>query len=67
MWRHCDDVWQGDEEKLKGMTPMPMMDRDKQNELPQLEVSDSPYPHSFVTGSHVRVLALVTQLFGYTT
>nr|KAG5705883.1 hypothetical protein BaRGS_030773 [Batillaria attramentaria] len=34
-----EEFWQqGDEEKLKGMVPMPMMDRDKQNELPQLEV-----------------------------
>ncbi|KAK7101205.1 probable 3',5'-cyclic phosphodiesterase pde-5 [Littorina saxatilis] len=34
-----EEFWQqGDEEKTKGMTPMPMMDRDKQNELPQLEV-----------------------------
>ncbi|KAL8606518.1 hypothetical protein ACOMHN_037749 [Nucella lapillus] len=34
-----EEFWQqGDEEKMKGMTPMAMMDRDKQNELPQLEV-----------------------------
>lgn len=30
---------QGDEEKTKGLTPMPMMDREKKHELPQLEVS----------------------------
>lgn len=29
---------QGDEEKAKGITPMPMMDREKKHELPQLEV-----------------------------
>ncbi|XP_052776566.1 probable 3',5'-cyclic phosphodiesterase pde-5 isoform X2 [Mya arenaria] len=29
---------QGDEEKAKGLTPMPMMDREKKHELPQLEV-----------------------------
>ncbi|XP_052274337.1 probable 3',5'-cyclic phosphodiesterase pde-5 isoform X2 [Dreissena polymorpha] len=29
---------QGDEEKEKGLTPMPMMDREKKHELPQLEV-----------------------------
>ncbi|KAK3612701.1 hypothetical protein CHS0354_042228 [Potamilus streckersoni] len=29
---------QGDEEKQRGMTPMPMMDREKKHELPQLEV-----------------------------
>ncbi|XP_025109858.1 probable 3',5'-cyclic phosphodiesterase pde-5 isoform X2 [Pomacea canaliculata] len=34
-----EEFWQqGDEEKLKGMTPMAMMDRDKKDELPQLEV-----------------------------
>ncbi|XP_041358670.1 probable 3',5'-cyclic phosphodiesterase pde-5 isoform X2 [Gigantopelta aegis] len=34
-----EEFWQqGDEEKSKGMTPMPMMDREKRNELPQLEV-----------------------------
>ncbi|XP_076463269.1 putative 3',5'-cyclic phosphodiesterase pde-5 isoform X2 [Babylonia areolata] len=34
-----EEFWQqGDEEKKKGMTPMAMMDREKQNELPQLEV-----------------------------
>ena len=30
--------YQGDEEKAKGLTPMPMMDREKKHELPQLEV-----------------------------
>ncbi|XP_071150569.1 probable 3',5'-cyclic phosphodiesterase pde-5 isoform X19 [Mytilus edulis] len=29
---------QGDEEKSQGLTPMPMMDRDKKDELPHLEV-----------------------------
>ncbi|KAK6188282.1 hypothetical protein SNE40_004492 [Patella caerulea] len=33
------EFWaEGDEEKSQGFKPMPMMDRDKQNELPQLEV-----------------------------
>ena len=31
-------ILQGDEEKAKGLTPMPMMDREKKHELPQLEV-----------------------------
>ena len=34
---------QGDEEKAKGLTPMPMMDREKKHELPQLEVSAVQY------------------------
>ncbi|KAL5022127.1 hypothetical protein ScPMuIL_001282 [Solemya velum] len=34
-----DEFWrQGDEEKSRGLVPMPMMDRDKESELPQLEV-----------------------------
>ncbi|ESP05492.1 hypothetical protein LOTGIDRAFT_228057 [Lottia gigantea] len=34
-----EEFWQqGDEEKSQGLTPIPMMDRDKQSELPQLEV-----------------------------
>ena len=35
-WRACRG--QGDEEKAAGMTPIAMMDREKQHELPQLEV-----------------------------
>ena len=35
-WRAC--CAQGDEEKAAGMTPIAMMDREKQHELPQLEV-----------------------------
>ena len=31
-------ILQGDEEKSQGLTPMPMMDRDKKDELPHLEV-----------------------------
>lgn len=34
-----EEFWlQGDEEKSQGLTPMPMMDRDKKDELPHLEV-----------------------------
>ncbi|XP_021345248.1 probable 3',5'-cyclic phosphodiesterase pde-5 isoform X2 [Mizuhopecten yessoensis] len=34
-----EEFWQqGDEERSQGMTPMPMMDRQKQDELPHLEV-----------------------------
>ncbi|XP_069128004.1 probable 3',5'-cyclic phosphodiesterase pde-5 isoform X4 [Argopecten irradians] len=34
-----EEFWQqGDEERSQGMTPMPMMDRQKQHELPHLEV-----------------------------
>lgn len=35
-----DMTLQGDEEKSRGLTPMPMMDRDRESELPQLEVSN---------------------------
>lgn len=34
-----EEFWQqGDEERSQGLTPMPMMDRQKKNELPHLEV-----------------------------
>ena len=33
------NLFQGDEEKLAGETPPAMMDRNKQSELPSLEVT----------------------------
>ncbi|XP_076440907.1 putative 3',5'-cyclic phosphodiesterase pde-5 isoform X2 [Babylonia areolata] len=51
-----EEFWQqGDEEKAKGMTPMPMMDRDKQNELPQLEVG-------FILGICLPCYELLTEI-----
>ena len=50
---------------MKGMTPMPMMDRDKQNELPQLEVSIPPLPDPQLTTriTHFLILLLLTLSF----
>ncbi|KAL8582930.1 hypothetical protein ACOMHN_006474 [Nucella lapillus] len=51
-----EEFWQqGDEEKAEGMTPMPMMDRDKQNELPQLEVG-------FILGICLPCYELLTEI-----
>lgn len=36
--QHSRLFLEGDEEKAAGMTPAAMMDREKQHELPQLEV-----------------------------
>ncbi|XP_046544884.1 probable 3',5'-cyclic phosphodiesterase pde-5 [Haliotis rubra] len=51
---------QGDEEKEQGMTPMAMMDRDKKDELPQLEVG-------FIVGICLPCYELLAQILPETT
>ncbi|KAL4235697.1 hypothetical protein ACF0H5_004090 [Mactra antiquata] len=51
---------QGDEEKAKGLTPMPMMDREKKHELPQLEVG-------FLVGICIPCYDLMVQVLPETT